>query len=86
MTRWLASPRRGGDPEPGSGEVSHLLSAHADQVSDLKVPLSRLHDAPLLVNQRSPADYENYIAARTAIWKEASAERDAPGRSAPKSG
>ena len=71
---------------PAASEVSHLLSAHADQVSDLQVPLSRLHDAPLLVNQRSPADFEHYIAARTAIWKTARAERDAPGRSAPESG
>lgn len=81
----VAAPRAASQ-NPAAGEVSHLLSAHADQVSDLPVPLSRLHDAPLLVNQRSPADFENYIAARTAIWKEASAAGDAPGRPAPESG
>jgi len=68
------------DQNPAAREVSHLLSAHADQVSDVQVLLSRIHDAPLLVNQRSPADFEHYIAARTAIRKAARAEQDAPGR------
>jgi phospholipase C len=75
-----------GGQNPAAGEVSHLLSAHADQVSDLPVPLSRLHDGPLLVNQHTPADFEHYIAARTAIWKTARADGDAPGRSAPEAG
>ncbi len=63
---------------PAAGEVSQLLSAHAQQVSDLQVPISRLTYAPLLPNQHTPADYENYIAARTETWKTARAEGDAP--------
>jgi phospholipase C len=68
---------------PAAGEVSQLLSAHAQQVSDLQVPLSRLTTAPLLPNQQTPADYENYIAARTQTWKAARAAGDAPSRAAP---
>jgi phospholipase C len=68
---------------PAAGEVSQLLSAHAQQVSDLQVPLSRLTSAPLLPNQRTPADYENYIATRSETWKTARADGDAPGRAAP---
>jgi phospholipase C len=68
---------------PAAGEVSHLLSLQAQQVSDLQVPLSHLQDAPLLANQHTPADYENYIAARTGTWQRARAEGDAPGRAGP---
>ncbi len=65
-------------PNPAAGEVSHLLSAQAQLVSDLQVPLNRLTSAPLLPNQSTPADYANYIAARTDTWKTARAEGDAP--------
>jgi phospholipase C len=68
---------------PAAGEVSHLLSLQAQQVSDLQVPLSRLQDAPLLANQHTPADYQNYIEARTDTWKAAKAQGDAPTRAAP---
>jgi phospholipase C len=63
---------------PAAGEVSHLQSLQAQQVSDLQVPLSNLQDAPLLPNQHTPADYANYIAARTDTWKAAKAQGDAP--------
>jgi phospholipase C len=65
---------------PAAGQVSHLLMAHAQQVSDLQVPLSHLQGKPLLANQHTPADYQNYIAARTDTWKTARAEGDAPAR------
>jgi phospholipase C len=61
---------------PAAGEVSHLL--HAVQISNLQVPDGRLRDAPLLANQHSPADFENYINARASTWKTARAEGDAP--------
>jgi phospholipase C len=70
-------------PNPAAGEVSHLLSLQAQQVSELQVPVSHLQNAPLLANQHTPADYENYIAARTDTWQTARAEGDAPGRAAP---
>ncbi len=70
-------------PNPAAGEVSHLVSLQAQQVSELQVPVSHLQDAPLLANQHTPADYENYIAARTDTWKAARAEGDAPSRAAP---
>ncbi len=73
-------------PNPAAGEVSHLLSLQAQQVSDLQVPLSHLQDAPLLANQHTSADYENYIAARTGTWKTARADGDAPGRATPADG
>jgi phospholipase C len=65
---------------PAAGEVSHLLKLHAQQISDLQVPDNQLQDAPLLANQHSPADFENYIATRTDTWKTARAQGDAPGR------
>lgn len=65
---------------PAAGEVSHLIHVHADRVSDLPVPLGQLEGAPLLVNQRTPADYEGYIAARTDAWKAAGARGQVPGR------
>jgi phospholipase C len=71
---------------PAAGEVSHLLSLQAQQVSELQVPVSHLQGAPLLANQHTPADYQNYIAARTATWQTARAEGDAPGRAAPAGG
>jgi phospholipase C len=73
----VTAPTSGG-PNPAAGEVSHLLSLQAQQVSDLQVPLSHLQTAPLLPNQHTPADYENYIAARTQTWRTARAEGDAP--------
>jgi phospholipase C len=71
---------------PAAGEVSHLLSLQAQQVSELQVPVSHLQNAPLLANQHTPADYQNYIAARTDTWQTARAEGDAPGRAAPAAG
>jgi hypothetical protein len=66
--------------------VSHLLSLQAQQVSELQVPVSHLQGAPLLANQHTPADFQNYIAARTSTWQTARAEGDAPGRTAPADG
>ncbi len=63
---------------PAAGEVSHLLQLHAQQISDLQVPLNQLHDAPLLANQHTAADLQNYISARTSTWKAAKAAGDAP--------
>jgi phospholipase C len=68
---------------PAAGEVSHLQSLQAQQVSDLQVPLSHLRTAPLLENQHTPADLQNYIATRTDTWKAARAQGDAPVRSEP---
>jgi phospholipase C len=68
-------------PNPAADEVSNLLQLQAQQVSDLQVPADQLRNAPLLANQRSPADYENYIARRTSTWKAARAQGQAPGRS-----
>jgi phospholipase C len=73
----ISAPTSSG-ANPAAGEVSQLLSAHAQQISDLQVPVNRLTYAPLLPNQHTPADYENYIAARTETWKTARSEGDAP--------
>ena len=63
---------------PAANEVSHLQAANAQLTSDLQVPLSELKTAPLLENLRTPEDYHNYIAARTATWKAAKARGTAP--------
>ena len=65
-------------PNPAAGEVSHLVQLHALQISNLQVPDNRLRDAPLLANQHTPADFENYIHARASTWKAAKAAGDAP--------
>ncbi len=65
---------------PAANEVSHLQAANAQLTSNLQVPLSELKTAPLLENMHTPADYENYITARTATWKIAKARGTAPAR------
>jgi phospholipase C len=73
----LAAPHSTG-ANPAAAEVSHLQLANAQLTSELQVPLSELHSAPLLATQQTPADYDHYIAARTATWKTAKAEGHAP--------
>jgi phospholipase C len=61
---------------PAAGTVSHLVQVQAELVSNLPAPLERVQAAPLLVHQHSPADFDHYIAARTALWR-SSREDDA---------
>jgi phospholipase C len=63
---------------PAAAEVSQLQLANAALTSRLQVPLSELHSAPLLATQQTPADYDHYIAARTATWKSARTRGTAP--------
>jgi hypothetical protein len=63
---------------PAAAEVSHLQLANAQLTSELQLPLSELHSAPLLANQHTPSDYDHYITARTATWKAAKARGNAP--------
>jgi phospholipase C len=63
---------------PAAAEVSQLQLANAQLTSQLQVPLSELQSAPLLANQQTPSDYDNYIAARTATWKAARTSGNAP--------
>ena len=67
-------------PNPAAGEVSQLQTLQAQDVSNLQVPLDELRNAPLLANQHTPADYQNYIESRTATWKAAKARGQAPSR------
>ena len=73
----LAAPTSTG-ANPAAAEVSHLQLANAQLTSELQVPLSELHSAPLLATQQTPSDYDHYIAARTATWKAAKASGNAP--------
>jgi phospholipase C len=73
----LAAPTSTG-ANPAAAEVSHLQLANAQLTSELQVPLSELHSAPLLATQQTPSDYDHYIAARTATWKAARARGNAP--------
>jgi|SRR5215469_1954861 len=59
-------------------EVSHLQQLHARMVSDLAVPDDQIIGKPLLHNQQTPADFANYISARTNTWKAARAAGQAP--------
>ena len=84
----LATLRTGDLPEvtaltssganPAAAEVSHIQMVNAQLTSQLPVPLSQLHSAPLLETQQTPADYDHYVAARTATWKAAKAQGHAP--------
>ena len=64
---------------PAAGQVSHLQQLHAQQIADLPVPDEVLRNAPLLHEQHTPTDYENYIAARTDTWKAALQRGQSPG-------
>jgi phospholipase C len=70
-------------PNPAAGHVSHLLTVQAQQVSHLPVDASRLQDAPKLEHLHTPAEYENYIAARTQLWQAARAEDATPAVASP---
>ena len=74
----VVAPVSGG-PNPAADQVSHLQQLQAQMTSDLPVPAEQLVGEPLLSNQRTPADFAHYIAARTSKWK---ASRDA-GQSPP---
>jgi phospholipase C len=63
---------------PAAAEVSHIQVVNAQLTSQLPVPLSELHSAPLLATQQTPADYDHYVTARTATWKAAKAQGYAP--------
>ena len=63
---------------PATAEVSHIQVVDAQLTSQLPVPLSELHSAPLLANLRTPSDYDHYVTARTATWKAAKAHGSAP--------
>jgi phospholipase C len=65
-------------PNPAAGEVSQLQQLQAQMTSNLPVPADQLIGEPLLANQRTPADYANYIAARTSKWKAARDAGQAP--------
>jgi phospholipase C len=94
-TRWglptLATPRTD-DPlagvtapastgaNPAAGQVSHIQQVQAQLTSELPVPLERLSAAePLLSQQHTAADFDGYITSRTAVWRSARAEGQAPG-------
>jgi len=63
---------------PAVAEVSHIQTVDAQLTSQLPVPLGELHSAPLLANQQTPADFDNYVKTRTATWKAAKAQGHAP--------
>jgi phospholipase C len=63
---------------PAADEVSNLQQLQAQQISNLQVPLERLRGQPLLANQHTPADLQNYINTRADTWKQARDEGDAP--------
>lgn len=64
--------------KPAAAEVSHLQLANAQLTSQLQVPLSELHSAPLLATQQTPSDYDHCITARTATGKAARTLGNAP--------
>jgi hypothetical protein len=41
-----------------------------------------VHAAPLLAQQHTPADFDHYIAARTALWQSTRDETEPPAQPA----
>jgi phospholipase C len=64
---------------PAAGQVSLLQQLHAQMISNLPVPVDHLLDQPKLTNQRTPADFANYIDKRVSAWKSARDSGNAPG-------
>jgi phospholipase C len=64
---------------PAAAEVSHIQQINAQLTASLPVPNEQLLTAPVLPALRTPADYHNYNAARTAIWKASRAPADGTG-------
>jgi phospholipase C len=64
---------------PAAAEVSHIQQINAELTASLPVPNEQLVTAPVLAAQQTPADFHNFNAARTDIWKESRAPADGTG-------
>jgi phospholipase C len=56
---------------PAAGTVSHIVQLQAQMAASLPASAEHLSGAPALPDSNSPADYENYIDARTRAWRSA---------------
>ncbi len=56
---------------PAAGTVSHLVQLQAQMAATLPTSAEHLVGTPVPPEQSSPADYANYISARTSAWKSA---------------
>ncbi|HEY1917306.1 MAG TPA: alkaline phosphatase family protein [Streptosporangiaceae bacterium] len=63
---------------PATAEVSHIQQVDAQLTSQLPVPAEALRTAPLLENQKTPADYASYTSTRTETWKSSRARQPSP--------
>jgi phospholipase C len=69
---------------PAAGNVSHLLQLQGQMAASLPVSADHLTGTPVLRDQNTPADYANYIEARTSAWRSAKSDGLAPpGEPAP---
>ncbi len=56
---------------PAAAEVSHIQQVGAQLTAQLPVTNEQLAGAPLLNQQHTPADFDNYTQVRTDTWKAA---------------
>ena len=56
---------------PAAAEVSHIQQVNAQLTAQLPVTNEQLAGAPLLNQQHTPADFDNYTQVRTDTWKAA---------------
>jgi phospholipase C len=56
---------------PAAGSVSHLVQLQAQMAASLPASDEHMAGVPSLPDQNSPADYANFISARTSAWKSA---------------
>jgi phospholipase C len=56
---------------PAAAEVSHIQQVDAQLTAQLPVTNEQLAGAPLLNQQHTPADFDNYTQVRTDTWKAA---------------
>ena len=75
----VAVPVSGG-ANPAAAEVSHLQEVNAQLTGNLPVSAEHLRSAPLLQTLRTPADYDDYTRARTALWQATRAPAPTPPR------
>ncbi len=64
---------------PAAGTVSDLLRVHAQMAASLPVSAEHAAGTPGLNDLHTPADYANYIDARTNAWQSAKNAGQAPG-------
>jgi len=66
-------------PGPAAREVSHIQQVQAELARDLPIPLPRVPAVRPLAQLSTPAEYDDYVTARTSAWQAARAAGEVTG-------